>query len=111
MYRPSHVPSYYSPYSAEGGGGMGAAESKTTFRQAVARLDLSGGLLDQLTCENVTSVQVEIYVLLIFKFSRFVNIKYIQYIFYLFCMSLNVRFLLRYCQIIYVTLADKVLMK
>jgi hypothetical protein len=39
---------------------MGAAESKTTtFRQAMARLDLSGGLLDQLTCENVTSVQVE----------------------------------------------------
>ena len=39
---------------------MGAAESKgqTTFRQAVARLDLRGGLLDQLTSENVASVQV-----------------------------------------------------
>jgi hypothetical protein len=53
------VTANFSPCFPEGGG-MGAAESKTTtFRQAMARLDLSGGLLDQLTCENVTSVQVE----------------------------------------------------
>jgi hypothetical protein len=51
-----------TPEGGGGGGRMGAAESKTTtFKQTVARLDLRGGLLEQLTSENVSSVQVNKY--------------------------------------------------
>ena len=45
--------------NAEGGRGMGAGESKTTFRQAVNQLDRNAELWDQLECENISSIQVK----------------------------------------------------
>jgi len=64
--RPSHhLSANHNTCFPEGGsgGGMGAAESKATLRQAAARLDLTGGLMEQLTAESVASVQVTLYIL------------------------------------------------